>query len=103
MKKINKEVQEMKTVKWNKVKEFEEIIYEKHNGIAKVTINRPEKRNAFTPLTVNEMIKAFSDARDDSQIGVIILTAQGEKAFSSEGDQSVRGHGGYVGTDEVQR
>src|SRR5690625_5347386 len=93
----------MKTVQWNKVKEFEEIIYEKHNGIAKVTINRPEKRNAFTPLTVNEMIEAFSDARDDSQIGVIILTGQGEKAFCSGGYHSVRGHGGYVGTDVVQR
>src|SRR5699024_5371402 len=93
----------MKTVQWNKVKEFEEIIYEKHNGIAKVTINRPEKRNAFTPLTVNEMIEAFSDARDDSQIGVIILTGRGEKAFCSGGDQSVRGHGGYVATDEVPR
>ncbi len=93
----------MKTVTWNKVKEFEEIIYEKHNGIAKVTINRPEKRNAFTPLTVNEMIEAFTDARDDSQIGVIILTGQGDKAFCSGGDQSVRGHGGYIGTDEVPR
>src|SRR5699024_404367 len=62
-----------------------------------------EKRNAFTPLTVNEMIEAFTDARDDSQIGVIILTGKGDKAFCSGGDQSVRGHGGYVGTDEVPR
>jgi naphthoate synthase len=83
---------------------FEEIIYEKADeGIAKITINRPEKRNAFTPLTVEEMKTAFNDARDDSSIGVIILTGQGEKAFCSGGDQSVRGVGGYVGTDQVPR
>ena len=93
----------MKTVTWNSAGEYEEIIYEKHNGVAKVTINRPEKRNAFTPLTVKEMLHAFTDARDDSQIGVIILTGQGDKAFCSGGDQSVRGHGGYVGSDEVPR
>src|SRR5699024_11323914 len=97
------EVKKIKPFHVNKVKEFEEIIYEKHNGISKVTIKHQEKRNAFTPLTVNKMIEAFSDARDDSQISVIILTAQGEKAFCSGGDQSVRGHGGYVGTDEVPR
>src|SRR5690625_1967791 len=91
------------TVKWEQAKEYEEIIYEKYNGIAKVTINRPEKRNAFTPLTVNEMIDAFADARDDSSIGVIILTGAGDKAFCSGGDQTVRGHGGYVGTDEIPR
>jgi naphthoate synthase len=83
---------------------FEEIIYEKaEEGIAKITINRPHKRNAFTPLTVEEMRKAFADARDDSGIGVIILTGQGEKAFCSGGDQSVRGTGGYVGEDRVPR
>ena len=91
------------TVQWSKVKEFEEIIYEKYNGIAKVTMNRPEKHNAFTPRTVNEMIAAFVDARDDSSIGVIILTGAGDKAFCSGGDQSVRGHGGYVGDDEIPR
>ena len=83
---------------------FEEIIYEKAaEGIAKITINRPEKRNAFTPLTVEEMKKAFDDARDDEAIGVILLTGQGEKAFCSGGDQSVRGTGGYVGKDQVPR
>ncbi|TXL58164.1 1,4-dihydroxy-2-naphthoyl-CoA synthase [Cerasibacillus terrae] len=91
------------SVEWKKAREYEEIIYEKYNGIAKVTINRPEKRNAFTPLTVNEMIDAFADARDDSSVGVIILTGQGEKAFCSGGDQTVRGHGGYVGSDQVPR
>lgn len=91
------------TVQWEKVKDYKEIIYEKYNGIAKITINRPEKRNAFTPLTVNEMIDAFADARDDSSVGVIILTGQGDKAFCSGGDQSVRGHGGYVGDDQIPR
>jgi len=90
-------------VAWEKVGDYEEIIYEKYNGVAKVTMNRPEKRNAFTPLTVNEMIDAFADARDDSSIGVIILTGAGEKAFSSGGDQTVRGSGGYVGKDQVPR
>jgi len=91
------------TVQWEKVRDYEEIIYEKYNGIAKVTMNRPEKHNAFTPLTVNEMIDAFADARDDSSIGVIILTGAGGRAFCSGGDQSVRGHGGYVGDDQVPR
>lgn len=84
--------------------DFEEILYEKADeGIAKITINRPHKRNAFTPLTVEEMKTAFDDARDDAGIGVIILTGQGEKAFCSGGDQSVRGTGGYVGKDQVPR
>src|SRR5699024_1210198 len=91
------------TVQWEKVRDYKEIIYEKYNGIAKVTMNRPEKHNAFTPLTVNEMIDAFADARDDSSIGVIVLTGAGEKAFCSGGDQTVRGHGGYVGEDQVPR
>lgn len=91
------------TVEWIKAKQYEEIIYEKYNGIAKVTINRPEKRNAFTPLTVQEMIDAFTDARDDRSIGVIILTGAGEKAFCSGGDQSIRGDGGYVGEDNIPR
>ncbi len=91
------------TVQWKQAKEYEEIIYEKADGIAKITMNRPEKHNAFTPLTVQEMIDAFSDARDDSSIGVIILTGAGDKAFCSGGDQSVRGHGGYVGDDQIPR
>lgn len=70
-------------VQWEKARDYEEIIYEKYNGVAKITINRPEKRNAFTPLTVNEMIDAFADARDDSSVGVIILTGAGDLAFCS--------------------
>lgn len=91
------------TVQWENVRDYKEIIYEKYNGIAKVTMNRPERHNAFTPLTVNEMIDAFADARDDSEIGVIILTGAGDKAFCSGGDQKVRGHGGYIGEDQIPR
>src|SRR5699024_8282249 len=91
------------SVAWETVREYKEIFYEKYNGIAKETINRPEKRNAFTPLTVNEMIDGFADARDDSDIGVIVLAGAGDKAFCSGGDQKVRGHGGYVGEDQVPR
>jgi naphthoate synthase len=83
---------------------FQEIIYEKAaEGIARITINRPEVRNAFTPRTVEEMKAAFADARDDASMGVIILTGQGDKAFCSGGDQSVRGVAGYVGSDQIPR
>src|SRR5699024_12378633 len=91
------------SIQWEKVRDYQEIIYEKYNVIDKLTMNRPEKHNAFTPLTVHEMIDAFADARDDSSIGVIVLTGAGEKAFCSGGDQTVRGHGGYVGEDQVPR
>src|SRR5699024_2744687 len=91
------------TRQWETIKEYKEIKYEFYNGIAKVTINRPEVRNAFTPNTVQEMMDAFSRARDDQRISVIILTGEGDKAFCSGGDQKVRGHGGYVGDDHVPR
>ncbi|PSL50520.1 1,4-dihydroxy-2-naphthoyl-CoA synthase [Salsuginibacillus halophilus] len=93
----------MAAVEWVTQREYEEIKYETYGGMAKITINRPDKRNAFTPLTVQELIDAFMRARDNSNVGVIILTGEGEKAFCSGGDQSVRGHGGYVGEDEVPR
>ena len=81
---------------WKKALEFEDIIFEKsEEGIAKITINRPEVRNAFRPLTVREMQQALEDAREDSKIGVIILTGAGEKAFCSGGDQRIRGDAGY--------
>ena len=81
---------------WKKALEFEDIIFEKsEEGIAKITINRPEVRNAFRPLTVREMQQALEDAREDSEIGVIILTGAGEKAFCSGGDQRIRGDAGY--------
>src|SRR5690606_17590333 len=82
---------------------FEDIIYEKAEGIARVTINRPEVRNAFRPLTVKEMQRAFDDARDDAEIGVVVLRGAGTEAFCSGGDQRVRGDGGYVGDDGIPR
>ncbi|WP_214762747.1 1,4-dihydroxy-2-naphthoyl-CoA synthase [Exiguobacterium sp. s146] len=88
---------------WTSVRTYEDIKYEKWNGIAKITINRPEVRNAFRPLTVNELIDAFARARDDKEVGVIILTGEGDQAFCSGGDQKVRGHGGYVGDDDIPR
>ncbi|AMQ05388.1 MULTISPECIES: 1,4-dihydroxy-2-naphthoyl-CoA synthase [Sporosarcina] len=91
------------TRQWETIRTYEDIKYEQYGGIAKVTINRPEVRNAFRPKTVSELIDAFSRARDDQSIGVIVLTGEGEKAFCSGGDQSVRGHGGYVGDDEIPR
>jgi naphthoate synthase len=89
---------------WKPIAGFTDIIYEKcDEGIAKITINRPEVRNAFRPETVKEMQAAFDDARDDAAIGVIILTGRGKEAFCSGGDQRVRGAGGYVGGDKVPR
>src|SRR5213595_3906482 len=88
---------------WKQVMEYREILFHKYNGIARISINRPKVHNAFTPLTVNEMIDAMTICREDPDVGVIILTGEGGKAFCSGGDQSVRGHGGYVGTDAVPR
>lgn len=94
--------------KWIKAKGFTDILYEKMDGIAKISINRPEKRNAFRPETTNELFEAFSDAREDAGIGVILLTGvgpakDGKYAFCSGGDQSIRGNKGYAGKDGVQR
>jgi naphthoate synthase len=92
------------TTTWHPVKTYEDIIYEKSDdGIARVTINRPQVLNAFRPLTVNEMIDAFVDAREDGDVGVVILTGTGTEAFCSGGDQKVRGEAGYVGEDHVPR
>lgn len=92
------------TENWTSIKSYEDILFEKtQDGIAKVTINRPQVRNAFRPQTVMELINAFEMARDDSTIGAIILTGQGPDAFCAGGDQKVRGHAGYVGNDGVPR
>jgi naphthoate synthase len=88
---------------WKPIKEYKEILLHKFEGIARVSINRPQVHNAFTPLTVTEMIDAMYVCREDNEVGVIILTGEGGQAFCSGGDQSVRGHGGYVGTDTVPR
>ena len=82
---------------------FEEILFEEYNHIAKVTINRPRYRNAFTPKTVWEMSQAFNYCREALDIRVVILTGAGDKAFCSGGDMHVKGHGGYIGSDCVPR
>lgn len=93
---------------WQPVKSYEDIEYHKADGIAKITINRPHKRNAFRPQTVFELYDAFLDAREDPSLGVILLTGagphtDGKYAFCSGGDQSIRGDAGYVGDDGVPR
>jgi naphthoate synthase len=95
----------MKSVlEWQSVKSFADIKFEKQSeGIAKITINRPEVRNAFRPETVMELSEAFLLARDDPEIGVVILTGEGPEAFCSGGDQRVRGDKGYVGKDGTPR
>lgn len=94
----------MSLVEWKTAGQFEDILYEKsEDGIAKITINRPEVRNAFRPRTVTEMMQAFSDARDDENVGVVILTGAGDLAFCSGGDQRIRGTGGYVDDHGIPR
>ncbi|MGK0189583.1 MAG: naphthoate synthase [Verrucomicrobiales bacterium] len=89
---------------WTDVQTFSDIKYQKSgDGIAKITINRPEVRNAFRPLTVKELLQALELAHEDPKVGVIILTGEGDKAFCSGGDQKVRGHAGYVGEDGIPR
>ena len=92
-------------LKWTTIKTYTDIRYERveGEGIAKITINRPEVRNAFRPETVSELIDAFNHVRDDMTTGVVLLTGEGEHAFCSGGDQRVRGDGGYVGGDQIPR
>lgn len=96
------------TIQWQTVKPYEDILYVKADGIAKITINRPQKRNAFRPKTVFELYDAFCDAREDAQVGVILLTGagphtDGKYAFCAGGDQSIRGEAGYVDEAGVPR
>ena len=90
---------------WTPIKgfDFKEILFESFEGIAKITINRPRYRNAFTPLTTWEMSQAFAYCREASDISVVILTGAGDKAFCSGGDMNVKGRGGYIGNDGVPR
>lgn len=89
---------------WQPIKQFEDIKLERsEEGVGKITINRPEVRNAFRPQTVIELQEAFTICREDSKIGVVILTGEGPDAFCSGGDQKVRGHAGYVGSDGIPR
>jgi len=91
------------TVAWQKVRDFQDIKYERAEGIAKININRPEVHNAFRPETIFELQEAFADVRDDPSTGVVILTGEGTQAFCSGGDQRIRGEGGYVDPAGVPR
>lgn len=95
----------MAQINWESIKgfDFKEILFEQYNGIAKITINRPRYRNAFTPRTTFEMSQAFAYCREAQDICVVILTGAGDKAFCSGGDMHVKGRGGYVGEDGVPR
>ena len=94
----------MGTTTWTPAGEYTDIRYElSGDGIAKITINRPEVRNAFRPQTLFELSEAFRRAQDDPGVGVIVLTGEGEKAFCSGGDQRIRGDDGYMGEDDVAR
>lgn len=88
-------------IEWQPAGEFRDILYEKADGIAKITINRPEVRNAFRPQTLAELRDAFNRARDDLEVGSIIFTGAGTEAFCSGGDQRIRGDDGYIGDDDV--
>ncbi|MDR0814851.1 MAG: 1,4-dihydroxy-2-naphthoyl-CoA synthase [Bacteroidales bacterium] len=88
---------------WTSIREYEDILFDFYKGIARITINRPRYRNAFTPTTTAEMSDALRICRDDSAIGVVALTGAGDKAFCSGGDQNVKGKGGYIGKDGVPR
>ena len=88
---------------WKKIKDYEEILFDFYNGIARITINRERYRNAFTPLTVAEMSDAFLYCRECADVSVVVLTGAGDKAFCSGGDMHVKGRGGYVGGDGVPR
>ena len=95
-------------VEWQTAKNYEDILYQKWQGIAKITINRPHKRNAFRPKTVFEMYDAFTDAREDNTIGVVLLTGagphtDGKYAFCAGGDQSIRGKAGYIDGEGTPR
>jgi len=94
----------MASTTWTPVTEYSDILYDHSGtGIARLTINRPEVRNAFRPETVDQLIDAFYRVRDDPSIGCVLLTGAGEVAFCAGGDQNVRGHGGYVGGDGIAR
>ncbi len=88
-------------IEWHSADDFEDILYEKGDGIARITINRPDVRNAFRPQTLAELRDAFNRARDDLDVGSIIFTGAGTEAFCSGGDQRIRGDDGYIGDDEV--
>lgn len=93
----------MATREWTTIKEYEDILFDFYNGIAKITINRPRYRNAFTPTTTAEMSDAMRICREESDISVVVITGAGDKAFCSGGDQNVKGKGGYIDKQGVPR
>ncbi|MEI7888761.1 MAG: 1,4-dihydroxy-2-naphthoyl-CoA synthase [Actinomycetes bacterium] len=96
--------QEAPAVNWETVRDYSDIKFEvSGDGIAKITINRPEVHNAFRPQTLFQLSEALDIARDDPQVGVIVLTGEGDKAFCSGGDQRIRGNDGYIGDDSVAK
>jgi naphthoate synthase len=90
-------------VEWRSAGEYGDILYDKTEGIARITINRPEVRNAFRPQTLAELRDAFARARDDTEVGAVVFTGAGTDAFCSGGDQQIRGDDGYIGDDEVAK
>ena len=90
----------MSSIEWEISGSYEDIEYHKAEGIAKITINRPEVRNSFRPEQIFELQEAFKDSREDSDIGVVILTGKGELAFCAGGDQKIRGESGYCDAEE---
>ena len=88
-------------IEWRTAAEYEDILYERGEAIARITINRPEVHNAFRPQTLAELRDAFGRARDDIEVAAIVFTGAGEEAFCSGGDQRIRGNDGYIGDDEV--
>ncbi|MCL1942944.1 MAG: 1,4-dihydroxy-2-naphthoyl-CoA synthase [Candidatus Azobacteroides sp.] len=88
---------------WKPIKEYEDILFDFYNGIARITINRERYRNAFTPVTTGEMSDALHICREEADICVVVITGAGDKAFCSGGDQNVKGRGGYIGKDGVPR
>lgn len=93
----------IKTRQWTTIKEYEDILFDFFDGIARITINRPQVRNAFRPRTVMEMIDAMYYCREANEVNVVVLTGAGDKAFCSGGDQNVKGKAGYIGDDGVPR
>ena len=85
------------SIQWQPVKQYTDILYDKAEGIARITINRPEVHNSFRPGTISELAEAFRDAAEDNAIGVVLFTGAGGRAFCAGGDQRIRGHSGYVG------
>ena len=88
---------------WTTIREYDDILFDYYNGIARITINRERYRNAFTPTTTAEMSDALRICREEADIDVIVITGAGDKAFCSGGDQNVKGRGGYIGKDGVPR